>query len=95
MTHPIKAAVSIETTDTKGFFYNPRHYKYHEVKIDTPAYMKAGLSYTASGYGFRIPTQYMVRRNNKWRRVYACCFSNVSTLYIGPSLERGHIVEIG
>lgn len=38
---------------------------------------------TVSGYGKALPTPYMVFLNNKWRRVKACCFSNVSTLYIG------------
>lgn len=41
------------------------------------------LSYTASGYGKRIPTRYMVKFNNKWRRVYLCIYSNIGTLYIG------------
>ena len=42
-----------------------------------------GLSYTASGYGRRIPTRYMVRFNGKWRRVYCYIFSNSGTLYVG------------
>lgn len=44
---------------------------------------KQGLSYTASGYGKRIPSRTMVRFNGKWRRVYVCCFSNSGTAYIG------------
>ena len=42
-----------------------------------------GLTFTATGYGSRIPTRYMVLFNGKWRRVYARCYSNNSTLYIG------------
>lgn len=42
-----------------------------------------GLSYTASGYGMRIPTRTMVLFNGKWRRVYVCQFSNAGTAYIG------------
>ena len=42
----------------------------------------AGKTYTATGYGRRIPTQYMVRLNNRWRRVYICIFSNSGTCYI-------------
>jgi hypothetical protein len=38
---------------------------------------------TVSGYGARIPTPYMVKFNGKWRRVYACCYGNAPTLYIG------------
>lgn len=42
-----------------------------------------GLSYTASGYGKRIPTRHKVFFNDRWRRVYVCCFSNSGTAYIG------------
>lgn len=42
-----------------------------------------GLSFTASGYGKRIPTCHMVQWHGKWRRVYCCTYSNVGTLYIG------------
>lgn len=43
----------------------------------------AGLSYTATGYGKRIPTTTMVLFNGRWRRVYVCCYSNSGTAYIG------------
>ena len=43
----------------------------------------AGLDRTASGYGSRIPTRYMVKFNGRWRRVYCRCYSNNGTLYIG------------
>ena len=49
-----------------------------------------GLSYTASGYGRRIPTPYMVQLPDspRWRRVYCCCFSNAGTCYVdGPRDE--------
>jgi hypothetical protein len=42
-----------------------------------------GRSYTASGYGKRIPTPHMVFFNGKWRRVYMCQYSNSGTAYIG------------
>lgn len=54
----------------------------------TPARMKLlwwqerGLSYTASGYGRRIPTRWQVQVNGKWRRVYCCIYSNSGTCYI-------------
>lgn len=44
---------------------------------------KLGLSYTASGYGKRIPTRTMVKFEGKWRRVYVCRYSNAGTAYIG------------
>lgn len=49
---------------------------------------KAGLSWTASGYGSRIPTQYMIKFNGKWRRVYCRVFSNSGTCYIGKGENR-------
>lgn len=44
---------------------------------------KRGLMFTASGYGCKIPTEYMVKYRGKWRRVYSCCYGNSGTAYIG------------
>ena len=52
-----------------------------------------GLMYTATGYGSKIPTRYMVRFNDKWRRVYCAIFSNIGTLYIGK-LTDNLIIDI-
>jgi len=46
-------------------------------------WQERGLSYTASGYGLKIPSRHMVRWNGKWRRVYICCVSNSGSAYIG------------
>ena len=54
-----------------------------ESKIDPLRWQKLGLTYTATGYGRRIPTQHKVKFKGKWRRVYCCIFSNIGTLYIG------------
>lgn len=43
----------------------------------------AGLTWTATGYGRRIPSRKMVFFNGRWRRVYVCQFSNSGTAYIG------------
>lgn len=48
-------------------------------------WQERGLSYTATGYGSRIPTVYMVQWQGRWRRVYAACYSNSPSTYIGPS----------
>jgi hypothetical protein len=45
-------------------------------------WQERGLSYTATGYGRKIPTSRMVKWNNRWRRVYCCIFSNSGTCYI-------------
>lgn len=41
-----------------------------------------GLSYTASGYGRKIPTRWKIRHNGRLKRVYCCIFSNAGTAYI-------------
>jgi hypothetical protein len=44
-----------------------------------------GLSFTATGYGARTPSTYMIKWEGRWRRVYVACFGNAGTAYIGPS----------
>jgi hypothetical protein len=63
----------------------PGDYTWPELETrDAPLYAHIhGLSYTASGYGKRIPTRHMVRYMGKWRRVYCCIYSNIGTCYIG------------
>ncbi len=46
------------------------------------AFHLAGLMQTATGYGSKLITDYKIRHNNRLYRVYACCYSNVSTFYI-------------
>lgn len=43
-----------------------------------------GLSYTASGYGKKIPTIHMVKlpSRSRWQRVYCCIYSNIGTCYV-------------
>lgn len=43
----------------------------------------AGRSFTASGYGLKIPSRLQVLWEGKWRRVYVCQISNAGTAYIG------------
>ena len=51
-------------------------------KVKELWWQKQNLMFTASGYGSKIPTRYMVQVENIWRRVYCCCYSNVGSLYI-------------
>jgi len=51
-----------------------------------------GLSFTASGYGSRIPTRNMVKFQGRWRRVYCCIHSNIGACFIGPSVSAGFLV---
>jgi hypothetical protein len=45
-------------------------------------WQKQGLSYTASGYGRKIPTRYKLSLNGRKYRVYCCISSNNGTCYI-------------
>ena len=45
-------------------------------------------SNSRTGYGSKIPTQYMVFIGNKWRRVYCRIYSNIGTLYVLVKDER-------
>lgn len=53
-----------------------------EVKENLLWWQKRGLSFTATGYGAKIPTSYMVKHENRWKRVYCCIYSNSGTCYI-------------
>jgi len=53
----------------------------------------AGRTYTASGYGARIPTPYMVEFGGRMRRVYCRIYSNIGTCFIGRNIREGHIVS--
>jgi len=55
-----------------------------EHKTDLLGWQKAGLSYTATGYGRKIPTATMVKLpgSPKWRRMYCCIYSNSGTCYV-------------
>lgn len=47
-----------------------------------------GLTYTATGYGAKLPTRYMLTLNGGClRRIYATCFSNVASYWV---LIDGH-----
>ena len=53
-----------------------------EVKEKLLWWQKQRLMYTATGYGRKIPSNYMVKYNGRWCRVYCCVYSNSGTLYI-------------
>lgn len=82
----MKAYIQTKTRRADGSYDS---YQTHEVEMkEQPLWwQKQGLSFTASGYGSRIPTQYMVRWNNKWRRVYVIQYSNAGTAFIGKKYD--------
>lgn len=77
-----------------GFGTEPRLTMQAEIKENLLWWQKKKLMYTATGYGRRIPTEYMVKYNNRWYRVYCCIYSNIGTLYIGKSNKWLATVDI-
>jgi len=65
-----------------GGLGEPMVTEYVEHKHAPMNHHKMGLTYTVSGYGNKIPTEYMVRFESKWRRVYCRVFGNAGTAYI-------------
>ena len=61
-----------------------RYLKYDDSElVHAPLpWQAAGLSYTASGYGRKIPTAHKIRHNGRLKRIYCCIFSNIGTSYI-------------
>lgn len=57
-------------------------------KVKELPHHKLGRSYTATGYGNKLPSRYMVRFNSRWYRVYSICYSNVSSEYVIIGGER-------
>lgn len=57
-------------------------------KVDELPWQTLGLSYTATGYGARIPTRYKVRWAGRWYRVYCAQFSNAGAMYIESRGEK-------
>ena len=45
-------------------------------------WQEKGLSYTASGYGSKIPTDKVLYLNNRMYRVYCRIYSNIGTCFI-------------
>lgn len=91
-----KASINVPTLFDKpsGFQFTGRHISEDVEVIRAPMrHHKAGLSYTASGYGDKIPTEFMVRYLGRWRRVYCRIFSNIGTLFIqAPRRPKNRIV---
>ena len=65
-----------------------------DVKECPLPWQEKGLSFTATGYGVRITTRYMVRWLGRWRRVYACQISNAGSLFIGKKFDPQLTVTI-
>lgn len=61
----------------------PGHASDYHATIYAPLdWQAAGLQKTATGYGKKIPTTYMINYQGKKRRIYVDQFSNVWHTYI-------------
>jgi len=60
----------------------------YETKTSLLWWQERGLSYTATGYGNKIPTTEMLFYNRRWRRIYCSTFSNCASYYILVNNER-------
>lgn len=59
-----------------------------EVQVKLLWWQEKGLQYTATGYGGKIPTGYVVKHNGKWRRVYLKVYSNIGTMFVMQGKEK-------
>lgn len=80
---------SIRPDGTKDTFLTRRV----EAKYEPMAHHKAGLQWTATGYGSRIPTSWMIKVDGRWRRVYCKIYSNIGTLFIGKKYDGTNTVQ--
>ena len=85
----LKAYLQTKQDDGQGGYNCYLTQGLHIKETETP---RSGQ--TASGYGRRLPTPYMVMVDRVWRRVYCVCFSNAGTLYIGKSYSPKTTIDI-
>jgi hypothetical protein len=56
----------------------------YDQRIKLLPWQRAGLTYTATGYGRKIPSRWQIRikGESRWRRVYVTQYSNTGTTWI-------------
>lgn len=66
------------------------------VRESVMGWQAAGLTWTASGYGARIATRYMVQVDGRWRRIYRDQSDRYApqSFYIGRNLETGTCITL-
>jgi hypothetical protein len=72
----------------------PRQTIATEARESVMFWQAAGLTWTATGYGARIPSHYMVKFEGRWRRVYIARYGNAGTYYIGKAGQWLATVDI-
>lgn len=57
--------------------------------LEVPLWWQSkGLLYTSTGYGSKIPTEYKIKVNNRFYRVYCRIYSNSGSLYIIKNKQK-------
>lgn len=69
---------NITEFSTDGIYVNSGF----KLTVKTLPWQDMGLNYTATGYGCKIPTRYMLKIGKISYRVYCRIFSNCGTTYI-------------
>lgn len=46
------------------------------------------------GYGSKISTEYKVKVENKWRRVYCTCFSNNASYWVIVNKQKKFLIKV-
>ena len=64
-----------------------------DFKIEPLGWQKAGKQYTVTGYGRKIPAEYMVKVNGRWHRVYCSVYSNNVAFYIIVKKQEKYIQD--
>jgi hypothetical protein len=54
-------------------------------------WQKLGLQQTATGYGSKLSTRYMLKIGNRLYRVYCACYSNSGSCYI---IKKGKMLHL-
>lgn len=65
-----------------------------QVKESPLAWQERGMQETASGYGLKLTSRFLVLFKGKWRRVYICQMGNAGTAYIGKPGKWEATVDI-
>ncbi len=56
-------------------------------------WQKRGLSYTRSGFGSKIPTEYTAQWRGRKYRVYCMIYSNSGSMYIVSKKVRYYLMD--
>lgn len=69
--------------------------KIEDFKIKPLLWQKRGKQYTVTGYGSKIPTEYMIKVNDdcgrRWHRIYCSIYGNSGASYIIVKNRRKYI----